>query len=327
MNRLRPNELKQKAQVLSRNHRDSQQRTVLLYTGVTVAVTIAASALQFLLEEGISGTGGLGGLGLRSVLQTVQAVLSYALSLFSPFWFGGFLFSILLLADDRDPEPKDLLAGFRRFAPLLSCYLWRLGIGILVCLVVLHISSTIFALSPFSNDLVVALEPYLADPTLLESADLTAYLPLMTPALVIFLVIALPILIFLEYGMRLAPYLIMADSRFRGLSSILASFSAMRGHKWGMVRLDLSWWWFYALEGLLTVVCYLDVLLPMVGITLPINATVAYFVTLILYGILELVLHLWKKADFEISFALAYRQITDPLLFPPKEPEAPEQEA
>ena len=314
MERLHPKEYTGQAASLARAHDAAQKRTVLLYTGVTVAVTIAASALSFLLDHQISGTGGLGGLGMRSLLQTLQTALSYALSLFSPFWQGGFLLCMVKLARDREPEARDMLAGFRRLIPLLSCQLWRIGIGLLASFVTMQIASILFAFMPFSDSLILALEPYMADPTLIETVDISALLPMVAPALAIYAAITLPVLLFLEYGMRLAPYLIMDDPRFRSLSAILASFAAMKGHRWELFRLDLRWWWFYALETVLAGICYLDVLLPMMGLPLPFHATAAYFLFFILYGVLELALHWWKKGQVEIGYALAYDRFIRPVL-------------
>lgn len=314
MAQIQPKELKRHAAGILRTRGDSLRRIVLLYTGATVAVSIAVSALQFILDARISGTGGLGGLGTRSLLQTAQTVLNYMLMIFTPIWTGSFLLCMMRAAAGFQVDLPDMKSGFRRFGPLLGLSLWRIVILFLTMFAVINISSVLFMLTPFSNAFIQAIEPYMTQPELMEAADLSALLPSMWPMLLLCFAVGLPLILFLDYGMRLAPYLIMRDGRFRALSAIFASFSAMRGHKWKLLRLDLSWWWFYLLEALLAAVCYLDQLLPLLGITLPFDATTAYFVSFLIYGLLELGLHWWKKADVELTFAQAFHVISAPLL-------------
>ena len=51
------------------------RKLILLHTGVTIAVSLIGTILNFVLSKQIENTGGLGGMGLRSMLSTVQSVL------------------------------------------------------------------------------------------------------------------------------------------------------------------------------------------------------------------------------------------------------------
>ena len=52
------------------------RKLVLFHTAVALALSLVALAIDFALELQIGNTGGLSGVGMRSVLETVQAVLN-----------------------------------------------------------------------------------------------------------------------------------------------------------------------------------------------------------------------------------------------------------
>jgi len=106
----------------------------------------------------------------------------------------------------------------------------------------------------------------------------------------------------------------MDDPSASAFFALRLSFAGMRGRKIAMLKLDFSYWWYYAIEILLTVVCYLDTLLPMLGIPLPIDATLAFFLTLLLYGVLEIAFKLWLNGRVDITYALAYTDIRQELM-------------
>ena len=52
----------------------------------------------------------------------------------------------------------------------------------------------------------------------------------------------------------------------------------MRRNRLALFRLDLSFWWYYLAQFLLTALCYGDVILQAMNVSLPFNADVAFFV-------------------------------------------------
>ena len=56
----------------------------------------------------------------------------------------------------------------------------------------------------------------------------------------------------------------------------------MRGSRVRLFKLDVSLWWWYAISFVSSLLCYGDVLLPMVGVELPFSADVSYF---LFYGL------------------------------------------
>ena len=66
------------------------------------------------------------------------------------------------------------------------------------------------------------------------------------------------------------------------------------------------------LVAVITALGYLDLILAMVGIPLPMDETVMFFATIAAYCVLITALSLWKKAQVETSYVLAYESIAHP---------------
>ncbi len=281
---------------------------IALYVGVSVLLSLVINGLNVYLDHQISGTGGLAGLGTRSVLETIQQMLSYVSMLFSPFWQAGFMSTMIVALRTQQADPSRMLDGCGRFSKVLSHTALNMLIVFGVSLAVANAASYLFTLTPLSNELNAILLP------ILESGDLSslpieAMMEAMVPLFLIFGAIFIPVYIFIQYLLRLSLYLLMEGAPRGAFQSMSLSTRKMKGYKWQMLQLDLSFWWFYLLDGLLVVVCYLDVILPTLGIQLPINETVAYFATLILYGVLQMALHLWKRGEVMLTYLHAYEVI------------------
>lgn len=307
MPNLNPGILKSQAQ--TRLAGSNSTYLVLIHTGLLLTLTILASGINLFLNHQISGTGGLSGLSTRSMLQSFQTFLHQGTTLFTPFWKAGFTLCMLRIAQGNYPASKDLLGGFRRWGSVLSLQLFHMIFLFGLFLSTSYLAATLFALTPFASSMTDLLAPMMESGTLDLSAIPTdalvdAYLPLVG----LYLMILLPLLLFYSLSTRMSSYLIM-DQNMGGFLSIHFSMASMRGFRIKMLKLDLSFWWYYLIEVLLSVVCYLDVILPLLGVTLPFNETVAFFAALILYAILELGFHLWKKPYHDTTYALAYREI------------------
>ena len=262
---------------------------VLLHTGVTVAVSLVITLLQYALAEGIGNTSGLSGLGTRSVLETIQTVLNWANMILLPFWNVGFLYASLLWARDSYARKDDLLMGFRRFGPCLSLLLNRSVLSILVMILCMNLSSFVFMMTPAATPLVELAEAAEGDMdalnTLLTQMSWEQTLELadtLLPMLILWGVLSLVILVPLLYRFRLAEYVILDEPFARGLSSMIISTALLRRRCWKLLKLDLQFWWYYGLKVLCTLLCYADLLLGAFGISLPFGTDAA---ALILYGL------------------------------------------
>ena len=290
----------------------SPKKLILIHTGAVLLVSFLLAILNQLLEQQIGSTGGLSGIGSRSILATVQSVLRLAQTVLLPFWQMGYVYVTLKLAREEAVSPWDLCEGFRRFGPVLRLNLLKTALIIGVSIIGSNIASFIFSLTPFAAPMMEALATLMSDPTAmndpaaLQEALTAAAEDVMVPLLIIGTVVILAISIPVFYHYRLASYFLMDSEQPRAFASMRSSRKLMRYLCIDMFKLDASFWWFYILELLTAVVCYFDVILGWFGVSLPFDATVAYFLFFALYLVSQLALYLWRKNEVEVTYACAY---------------------
>jgi len=289
------------------------RKLVLIHAGASLALSLLLLVLHYILEEQIGSTGGLGGMNNRAMLTTAQWVLQLGQLIAVPFWQIGWLFVTLRIARRERTGVSDLLEGFRRFLPFLRLTLLKgalfFGLGILCS----YIASTIFAMTPWSEPLMEIVMKYSSfeDAAAME-AELEAIidkvvLPLLIIFGVSFLVLAVPFF----YRFRMAEYVLLDSEKPRALAALGESRYMMRGNAISLLTLDLSFWWFYALELVTVVVAYLDMILPLFGVELPVSATVLYFGTAILSTVCQLALYWWRKPQVDVTYAQAYLALSE----------------
>ena len=318
-------ELRARAAELAAEYRGPARRLVLLYCIVLAALTLGSSGLNLVLDTRIDTTGGLDGIGMRSILETIQQILSYINQFFGPFWSAGFLTAMIAMVRGREPQVRDLTNGFRRAFRVLFHVAFEATAAFMLLVTAVNLALTIFKLLPMGADFYENVAPILADPAILTPEGLLnealisypALVRSLMPPMVLTAVIYLPLYTLMAYSFRLSLYLVM-DRNIGAIPAHFLSIRLMRGHKWQLCRLDLSWWWYYLLGAACWVVGYLDLLLGLLGIPLPMNATMMFFVTLAAYCVLFTLLSLWKKCEVDASYVLFYENIMPP------EPEAAE---
>ncbi len=317
--KLNIRELKARAAELTAENRVPARQLVLWYCGVVAVLTLGSSGLNLYLDSQISSTGGLSGIGLRSVLQTIQEILNLVNQFFGPFWSAGFLFAMMSMVRGNQPQCRDLTEGFRRFFRVLGHACFQFMVAVLVLTAAGYLGSIIYALSPLGARLTAELGPILTDPNLITpegmvNLELIPADTLAAAALPLALITAalfLPMYIWLSYGFRLSLYLVI-DRSIGAFQAHFLSLRLMKGHKWSMLKLDLSYWWYYLLTVLFGVVGYLDLILGILGVPLPMDETVMFFATMAAYCVLVTGLSLWKKCQVDASYVLAYEAIAHP---------------
>lgn len=316
-------ELRARAAELAAEYRGPARRLVLLYCIVLAALTLGSSGLNLVLDTRIDTTGGLDGIGMRSILETIQQILSYINQFFGPFWSAGFLTAMIAMVRGREPQVRDLTNGFRRAFRVLFHVAFEATAAFMLLVAVVNLSSLLFLLSPMGAEFNELMAPLLTDPNLITAEGLLnealiSYQELsrlLLPMLVLTAAIYLPLYTLMAYSFRLSLYLVM-DRKIGAIPAHFLSMRLMRGHKWQLCKPDLSWWWYYLLGAACWVVGYLDLLLGLLGIPLPMNATVMFFVTLAAYCVLFTLLSMWKKCEVDASYVLFYETVMPP------EPEA-----
>ena len=136
---------------------------------------------------------------------------------------------------------------------------------------------------PISNAFYEIVSPLLDSTTILNNgitfdeatlaAASAAVWPLFLIFAVVFTVVGLPVF----YSFRMVNFCIADNSQRSGLVILKESRNMMRGKRLSLFKLDLSFWWFFLLESLIRALAYLDILLPMVGITLPWSDTISFY--------------------------------------------------
>lgn len=291
---------------------DSPKKLILLHLGVTLLLSLLLSIVDYLLELQIGATGGLGGLGIRSFMTTVRMLLRLSQTIFLPFWQMGYLFLTLKLSREEAVNFGTLLEGFRRFGLVLR---YHILMGILlfgIMLAASYLAGILFLLSPFSAPLMEQFGALLSDEALLENpaamelalSEITATQS--TPILILFGAVGLVFLIPFFFRYRLAGFVLMDAPGDGAIRALRASRKLMRHHWVDMFKLDLSFWWFYLLEGLVVFVSYGDFFLSLSGISLKLSSNALYFLFLVVSMACQLALYWWRKNEVSVTYAHAY---------------------
>ena len=289
------------------------QKIVLIYTGILLGVSAFSTVAQYLLGSGISQTGGLRNLGLRSMLSTVSNILPIAQYIILLCLGLGFAAAALRIARGQFASPMTLKAGFERFWPLAKCTLLQGLILLAVGFGSFYLAMAIYMFSPFSEGFFTIITPLLADESILstgipvlDEATSLALMDQMWPMFIIFGILFLALAIPVTYRYRLVNYLIIDRPGIGAFAALRTSNSLMKGNKRRFFRLDLGFWWYYVLLSLASVVCYGDLVLAMLGISLPMSSTVSYFLFYALFLAADFVIYWFNLNRVEVTYALAY---------------------
>lgn len=304
----------------------SPKMVVLVYGGITCGLTLLSAFVSYMLANEIANTGGLANMGLRSVLSTIDTILPLVQTVVVLCLELGYYAASLNMLRSRRSEPRTLLAGFLRWGPLLRTYLLQGLIYFAVAFASLYISYGIFLMLPISEPFFEVMEPVLANMSALDTtipafdeatmaAAMEAMMPMMWMFAGIFCIAVIPVM----YRYRMVLFCLADSDRPGALSAMHQSRMMMRRNRFALFKLDLSFWWYYLLQALITVIAYGDVLLPRVGIHLPMSDDVGYFLFYALSLAAQIVLYWFFLNRIQVTYAAAY----DALRPQPQEPQYP----
>ena len=289
------------------------QKIVLIYTAILIGVSAVSTIAQYLLGSGISQTGGLRNLGLRSMLSTVSNILPIAQYVILLCLGLGFAAAALRIARGQFASPMTLKAGFERFWPLAKCTLLQSLILLAVGFGSFYLAMAIYMFSPFSEGFFTIITPLLADESILstgipvlDEATSLALMDQMWPMFIIFGILFLALAIPVTYRYRLVNYLIIDRPGIGAFAALRTSNSLMKGNKRRFFRLDLGFWWYYVLLSLASIVRYGNLVLAMLGISLPMSSTVSYFLFYALFLAADFGIYWFNLNRVEVTYALAY---------------------
>lgn len=309
-----PKSLKQDASRALKRGREPQ-KLITAYTGFTVLLSAFVTVANYWLGLQIDGTGGLGQLGTRAVFSTAQMVLPMVQSVMLLCLELGYLHGMMRITRGQYADHTDLKMGFHRFGPLLRMTLLQAFIYFGIGVITFYFSMQLYMLTPWAESLYTILEPVVStaniiDPTyVLDEATLMQATDAMLPMFILYGILYGVLAVILSYRFRMASYALLDNPQAGGLAALRESRKMMRRNGWKLFCVDISFWWFHGLTALASVICYGDVLLPMVGITLPFNDTVAYFLFYGLYLAVLFVTQYFLRNRVECAYVVAYEAI------------------
>ena len=282
------------------------RRLALLHTGAAVLLSLLATVINYLLSRQMADTGGLSGIPLRTALTFAQSMLLLATTVLMPFWEHGFTRAMLLVSRGEQAAPGDLLTGFRRFGVVLRLLLLQTVLTVAVTFACLQASAILFMLSPWSALTAETADALLASGAAIDEAAINQMMQTMYPMYLILAVLVGVLLVPLLYRFRLSNWAVMDDIP-RARQAMRYSAYWMHKNRFRMFRLDLSFWWYYALLGIAATAAYGDLLLPLLGINL--NADVAFFGSYLVSAAVQLAVA-WRFAPYvQTTYALAYQTL------------------
>lgn len=306
------------------NAKGDPKKILLIYLAIITGLSLAVAGVSILLSNRIADTGGLGNMGLRSVLSTAKSVLPLVQSVILLGLEMGYYTMALNITRGEPISNDTLFGGFRRFFPLLRAQILLsflyLGLGLLA----VYPGAYIFLMLPISEGFYEVLTPIMESASQLtgtvtiDEASMIAVSEAMEPALWIMGGLFLLLFIPTSYRYRMVTFRLIDQSRPGALRAMRESRAMMHRNRFALFRLDLSLWWFYALQGLTVALCYSDMLLPMLGITLPWSESVSYFVFLCLSLLVQFVVYYLFMNRVSVTYAAAYGA-----LLPKEQPQEP----
>lgn len=315
--KINPRDLKYQASLRLVGLTCKPQKLVLIHTAVAVAVTMLVSLMNLFLNMQVAQTGGLEGMQAKALWETTRSLAETAQTFLLPFWNVGIFYVVLRFARGKEAEKRDLGAGFTKFTKVLPMLLWQFLLYLGAVLVIFYIASVLIAFASNTDSLNAALGPIaqqlqekpelLDDPEFLRTIPLESILPAIALPLGLSLLVAVVVLGFLSYRLRLCSFFIMDNPELGGLNAVRRSWRSMKGNILAMIQLDLSFWWYYGLQLLLIVVSSISLVLTLLGA--PQLGELPAIGFQFLYGVGLLVLAYWKGAYVQTTYALAYEEI------------------
>jgi len=290
----------------------SQQRIVLIYAGLALGLTALVTVLSHVLSLQIDNYGGLSNLSKRSMLSSLQSMLPFAQSVLNMCLNLGYVAAMLRISRGMYTSSQTLRLGFDRFWLLMRCSIFQGMIMAAVMFACLYFGIMIYMMSPFSDAAVEIVAPLMSQVSMLDAsividdATYSALMGAMVPAFVICGVLMLVLGGPVFYNYRMVNYVIIDKPGIGALMALQESKKMMRGNRFALLKLDISLWWYYLATAAAMVVCYGDVLLPMLGVELPVSETAAFFGFYALYLLASFAVHYFLRNRAEVAYALAY---------------------
>ncbi len=301
---LDPAALKKSARESIASSNSNPRRLVIIYTGFAILVGFILTVANYSLDQMMRDTGGLDGMDMRSSLTTAQITLQLAQPLLLPFWNMGYTYITLKLARRQEAATRDLAEGFRQFGPVLRYTLLQNVIYGAIMVLCVNLANTVFLLTPWAAGYKKAV----ADGASQAQLDILMS-NFSVPMAIITLVFIALLLIPVMYRLRMASYRLMDHPEEGAFAALQASRFMTKNRCMKLLKVDLSFWWFYVLDFLVVGISNGGLILSLLNIKLPFSSSFIYFGCFVLYLLTRLALYAWKQNEVSVTYAHAYEEL------------------
>lgn len=280
------------------------KKVVLIYAGIVALSSLVVTVVQDLLDSQISQTGGIQNIGTRSMLTTADTVLTIAQLLLVMCLTLGYTGSMLRIARGQYASPNSLKAGGERIWVLLRTRLLQMLIMTAAAFALCFLVVNVCLLTPLSNRVIAVMSTVSAEELLSNGLALMGLYSAMLPIILIYLVALVPLLWYFSCTYRMVDYLLIDRPQLGAFGVLRESRRMMQGNMKMMLRVDLSFWWYYLLQALVSVLIYLNMVLALFAIGLP--PEVLYWGTVVLYLVADFALRYFFSNKVAVTYALFY---------------------
>ena len=280
------------------------KKVVLVYAGIVALSSLVVTVVQDLLDSQISQTGGIQNIGTRSMLTTADTVLTIAQLLLVMCLTLGYTGSMLRIARGQYASPNSLKAGGERIWVLLRTRLLQMLIMTAAAFALCFLVVNVCLLTPLSNRMIAVMGTVSAEVLLADDLALMGLYSAMLPIMLIYLVALVPLLWYFSCTYRMVDYLLIDRPQLGAFGVLRESRRMMQGNMKMMLRVDLSFWWYYLLQALASVLVYLNMVLALFAIGLP--PEVLYWGTVVLYLAADFALRYFFSNKVAVTYALFY---------------------
>lgn len=280
------------------------KKVVLVYAGIVALSSLVVTVVQDLLDSQISQTGGIQNIGTRSMLTTADTVLTIAQLLLVMCLTLGYTGSMLRIARGQYASPSSLKSGGERIWVLLRTRLLQMLIMTAAAFALCFLVVNVCLLTPLSNRVIAVMGTVSAEELLSNGLALIALYSAMLPIILIYLVALVPLLWYFSCTYRMVDYLLIDRPQLGAFGVLRESRRMMQGNMKMMFRVDLSFWWYYLLQALVSVLIYLNMVLAPFAIGLP--PEVLYWGTVVLYLAADFALRYFFSNKVAVTYALFY---------------------
>lgn len=287
-------------------------KIVLIYTGITLGISLLVTVVCYCLNLQIDNYGGLSNLGTKSILSTLETVLPIVSNLAIMCLELGYTAAMLRICRGQYTSPQTLRAGIPRFWAMIRCSLLMSIRYIAVTFASFYLAAMIFGLTPLSNAAMEIMLPLVQGVTALDPTividDTTALLLVdaLIPLFVIFLILLVALAVPMAYRYRMAHYVLLDKPQVGAMAAMQKSKAMMHRNRFALFKVDLSLWWYHALVLLANIVCYGDILLALFGVELPFPSGVGYFLFYGMHLVIVFGINYYFRNKAGVTYALAY---------------------